>query len=173
MLCYKLLQSRLLPHLTYLNQSCTHLVAVCHVSCWPKFQSIATVNGKQYQYQSIVLNHKSGPLFLEFNWCKKSFSLFKKIANSMTQAHDVGGKVSALSWVDLLLIVRCQTGGKLCIQSLITTSSPLPLHWWKRHQRQRHESIRHGTIRLFMSVAHFEFVVTSRWFQSLGRSSKH
>ena len=82
MSCYKLLQSRLLPHLTYLNQSYTHLVAVCHVSCWPKFQSIATDNVKQYQYQSIVLNHKTEPLFLEFNWCKKSFYLFRKIANS-------------------------------------------------------------------------------------------
>ena len=55
MSCYKLLQSHLFRHLTYLNWSCTHLVAACHVSCcWPKFQSI-------------VLNHKTGPLFLEFN----------------------------------------------------------------------------------------------------------
>ena len=48
MSCYKLLESHLLRHLTYLNRSCTHdLVAVCHVSCcWPKFQSIPTDDGK-------------------------------------------------------------------------------------------------------------------------------
>ena len=68
MSCYKLLQSHLLRHLTYLNRSCTHLVAVCHVSCcWPKFQSITTDDGKRYQYQTMVLNLKTGPLFLEFN----------------------------------------------------------------------------------------------------------
>ena len=36
------------------------------------------------------------------------------------------------------------------------------LHRWKRHgweYWQRHESIRHGTIWLFVSVAHFELVV--------------
>ena len=36
------------------------------------------------------------------------------------------------------------------------------LHRWKRHSWeywQRHESIRHGTIWLFVSVAHFELVV--------------
>ena len=78
MSCYELLQSHLLRHLTYLNRSCTHLVAVCHVSCcWPKFQSIPTDDGKQcqYQYQTIVLNHKTGPSFFEFNWCKKKEDL--------------------------------------------------------------------------------------------------
>ena len=42
MSCHKLLQSHLLRHFHYLNQSRTFLVAVCpDVSCcWPKFQSI-------------------------------------------------------------------------------------------------------------------------------------
>ena len=41
------------------------------------------------------------------------------------------------------------------------------LHRWKRHSWeywQRHESIRHGTIWLFVSVAHFELVVLLKPF---------
>ena len=73
MTCHKLLQSQLLRHFHYLNQSRTYLaeITVCvlllaQVSIhFQSLQSIATDDEKHYQYQ-IVLNNKTGPLLLEF-----------------------------------------------------------------------------------------------------------
>ena len=53
--------------------------------CWPKFQSIfnpcnrpsiATDDRKQYQCQNIVVNNKTGPLFLEFIYYQKQVLAF-------------------------------------------------------------------------------------------------
>ena len=81
-----LLQSHLLRHFDYLNQSRTYLVAECPVSfCWPKFQSIfnpcnrpsiATDDRKQYQCQNIVVNNKTWPLFLKVNYYQKKVLTF-------------------------------------------------------------------------------------------------
>ena len=76
----------------------------------------------------------------------------------MTQSHDAGGKDPALSWVDSLLIVRCQTGRKLSNQSLMSTSSSLVTVCTDGRDRiidsadkgwpKVAESVRNGTIRL-------------------------
>ena len=34
---------------------------------------------------TVVLNNKTGPLFLKFNRCKNTFLLFKKMENIVTQ----------------------------------------------------------------------------------------
>ena len=37
---------------------------------FPSLPSVATDDRKQFQCREIVFNYKTGPLFLEFNWCK-------------------------------------------------------------------------------------------------------
>ena len=77
----------------------------------------------------------------------------------MTKYREAGGKDPSLSWVDSLLIERCQTG---CAKVLYPVAHHNLnffwhcLHRWERHSwecRQRHETISHGTIRFFLSVA--------------------
>ena len=52
--------------------------------------SILTINctrrQKQFLCLNIVLHNKTGPLFLKFNRCEKSFSFIMKIANSVDVA---------------------------------------------------------------------------------------
>ena len=40
---------------------------------WTSLPSVATDDRKQFLYLNIDLNIKTGPLFLEFNWCKKNY----------------------------------------------------------------------------------------------------
>ena len=75
------------------------LLAICPVSCWPKvqsifnfLQSIATDDEKHCQCQNIVLNNKTGPLFLEFNWWIQS--LFAPMGDrDIVESADKGMKV--------------------------------------------------------------------------------
>ena len=48
----------------------------------------------QFQCLNIVQNNKTGPLFLEFNWYEDTFSLFKKIANTVFPRIIAGGDYS-------------------------------------------------------------------------------
>ena len=48
--------------------------------------SVATRRQKQFLCLNIVLHNKTGPLFLKFNRCEKSFSFIMKIANSVDVA---------------------------------------------------------------------------------------
>ena len=103
----KLLQSHLLRHFPYLNQSRNHLVAICHVSCCQlKFQSIFNPCNPLQQTTGNNINIKlwSEITKLDYHFWnstdakkKKRFGSFKKIANSMTQSHNAGGKGTALS----------------------------------------------------------------------------
>ena len=45
--------------------------------------SVTTEDRKQFPRLKIVLNNKSGPLFLEFGRCEGKFWPFKKIENSV------------------------------------------------------------------------------------------
>ena len=58
---------------------------MCSVSCcWPKFQTIFNPCNPLQQTtlsnlnSKIVLNNKTGPLFLEFNWYQRSFRFLKR-----------------------------------------------------------------------------------------------
>ena len=52
------------------------LVSIHVHSCHPGFK---TDDKKQFQYLNIALSYKTGPLFSEFNVCKKKFFIaFKK-----------------------------------------------------------------------------------------------
>ena len=51
----------------------------------PSLPSVATGDRKQFQYLTIVLNDKPGPLVLEFSQSEHRFSAgLKKIVNSLT-----------------------------------------------------------------------------------------
>ena len=174
MSCHKLLQSHLLCHFHYLNQSCTYLVAVCPVSCcWPKFQSIFNpckplqqTTGKN-QCQNIIFNNRTGPSFLELNWCKKnSFSFLKRY------------QIAWHSTVTLVVKIPLYLGWFASYSSLSNRAKvlyPVP-----HHNINFYWHCLHGAIRFFLSVAvrirhSFTIACTipSLWFQSLGRSSKH
>ena len=53
---------------------------------YPSLPSVAPGDKKQFLCLNIVLHNKTGPLFLKFNRCEKSFSLIMKIANSVEVA---------------------------------------------------------------------------------------
>ena len=40
---------------------------------WTSLPSVETDDRKQFLYLNIDFNIKTGPLFLEFNWCKKNY----------------------------------------------------------------------------------------------------
>ena len=40
---------------------------------WTSLPSVATDDRKQFLYLNIDFNIKTGPLFLEFNWCQKNY----------------------------------------------------------------------------------------------------
>ena len=101
----ELLQSHLLRHFPYLNQSRTHLVAACHVSCCQlKFQSIFNPCNPLQHTMGNNINIKLWSEITKLDYyfwnstdAKKSFGFFKKIANNMRQSHNAGGKDPALS----------------------------------------------------------------------------
>ena len=47
-------------------------LAQCFNPC-PSLPPVATDNRKQFQCLIIVLNNKTGPFFLEFNWCEDKY----------------------------------------------------------------------------------------------------
>ena len=131
-----LLQSHhLLRHFDYLNQSRTYLVAECPVSfCWPKFQSI-------------------------FNPCNRP-----SIATDDRKQYQCQNSVVNNKTGPLFLEVNCYQKKVLAFYHNFIFFCHC-LHRWERHNWdwwQRYESIWPETTVLFVSVAHFEFVVLLR-----------
>ena len=50
----------------------------------PSLLSVATDDTKKFQCLNIALKSKTGPLVLEFSWCRDKFELFETIANPLT-----------------------------------------------------------------------------------------
>ena len=48
---------------------------------WTSLPSVATDDRKQFLYLNIDFNIKTGPLFLEFNWCKKNYIYIYVVVN--------------------------------------------------------------------------------------------
>ena len=130
MSCHKLLQSHLLRHFHYLNQSRTYLVEI--TACVPYL--VVGLSFNPFSILEIHCNKKRETISVPRYWSQitnldhyfwNSIDTKKVLAlsNSMTQSRDAGGKDTALSWVDSLLIVCWQKGGKFSIQSTPFPSS--------------------------------------------------